>query len=272
MNYGLKKGGGDQVLVLQKRINYKENFKLLLLIIVQTVSLRCVLIQHIIFGFCAYIHTYHRNYQLTSFTCHGLSNCEASVIHRYGQFLCGSKTCLVDVYETPLSNIAPIPSRLRARLYFFICQGPKQLSSLAVIETFIIGPVGAYKPVCIYDICGTRTPSIRIISTINFWTYLEEYTAMKCAMNLLPLSSTFIPRNTSFVTSSKVMTSSAVGLVPILYLQIELLCMKIRLRPMIFNADHSLVSFNFCLNISFYILFLHLVSLFYFFPRITHDC
>lgn len=84
MNYGLKKGGGDQVLVLQKRINYKENFKLLLLIIVQTFSLRCVLIQHIIFGFCAYIHTYHRNYQLTSFKCHGLSNCEASVIHRYG--------------------------------------------------------------------------------------------------------------------------------------------------------------------------------------------
>lgn len=34
-----KGGGGNQVLVLQKGINYKENFKLLLLIIVQTFSL-----------------------------------------------------------------------------------------------------------------------------------------------------------------------------------------------------------------------------------------
>uniref|UniRef100_K1R826 Laminin subunit beta-1 n=1 Tax=Magallana gigas TaxID=29159 RepID=K1R826_MAGGI len=52
-----------------------------------------------------------------------------------------------------------------------------------VIEAFMNGPVGAYK---------------------------TESTAVEYATNLLPLSSIDFPENTSFVTSSQVMTSSAV--------------------------------------------------------------
>lgn len=84
-------------------------------------------------------------------------------------------------------------------------------------------------------------------------------------MNRLPLSTIDFSGNSSFVTSSKVMTSSAVGLVPTLYLEIELLCVKISFSPLILvSIFRSAICF--CTGYSCFLFFPYLVWLLISYP------